>query len=297
MFPLLLLLLCTHALAADKLKIEKPDRVGRIIENQYFIADLSHRTIRGVDEDSGTLRALTYKPFGVKLLRTQNRMHWEPNLQRAGAPSYKGIGSWQPVQSFRETNEGDVYVHRREGYLADYPEVKIEAEYRFLPDMPYFVFWSRMTVEKPLTVTLLRNNEMTMDPFFTHVAWPSSDGKQHIATFDDRKPLLEKEAIAIDAPWVAFLNLDKGYGYGYVNLESKASRTLNPNITISDGEGNGRYWSRHIVSGDPTPLQVGDRYEERTAYVLFRVSKEAPLREFLDWDKRIRARWNGTTKR
>src|SRR6266702_4512611 len=133
MLLLWLLVLSIPAVAADKLKIEKPDRVGRVIENQYFIADLSHRTIRGVEEDSGTLRAL----------------------------SYKGIGTWHPVQTFQESHEGDVYVHRREGYLADYPEVKIEAEYRFLPDMPFFLFWSRMTVEKPLTVTLLRNNEMT----------------------------------------------------------------------------------------------------------------------------------------
>src|SRR5437899_10116435 len=76
MLLLLLLVLSIPAVAADKLKIEKPDRVGRVIENQYFVADLSHRTIRGVEEDSGTLRALTYKPFGVTLLRTQNRMHW-----------------------------------------------------------------------------------------------------------------------------------------------------------------------------------------------------------------------------
>jgi len=290
MLPILMLVLCLPVVAADALKIQKPDRVGRIVENQFFIADLSHRTIRGAEEDSGTLRALTYKPFGVTLLRTQNRMHWAPNLQRAGAPSYKGLGSWTPVQTFRESTEGDVYVHRREGYLADYPEVKMEAEYRFLPDMPFFLFWSRMTVEKPLTVTLLRNNEMTMDPFFTHVAWPSRDGKRHIATFDERKPLLEKEPIAIDAPWVAFVNLDKGYGYGYVSLESKHARTLNPDITISDGEGNGKYWSRHIVAGAPTPLQVGDRFEERTAYVLFKVSKDDPLREFLEWEKRLRGK-------
>src|SRR5262249_46012600 len=114
MILLLLAILCTSAMAADALKIGKPDRVGRVIENQYFIADLSHRTIRGVEEDSGTLRALTYKPFGITLLRTQNRMHWAPNLQRAGAPSYKGLGTWNPVQTFNETNEGNVYVHRRE---------------------------------------------------------------------------------------------------------------------------------------------------------------------------------------
>src|ERR1041384_5127057 len=69
-YRMLRLLLCAFAIAActaaaDKLRIDKPDRVGRIVENQYFVADLSHRTVRGQEEDSGTLRALTYKAFGV----------------------------------------------------------------------------------------------------------------------------------------------------------------------------------------------------------------------------------------
>ncbi len=118
-------------------------------------------------------------------------MHWAPNLQRVGASGYKGIGTWDPVHEFREEHQGETYIHRREGYLAEYPEVKIEAEYRFMAGMPYFLFWSRMTVEKPLTVTLLRNNEMTMDQFFTHLAWPTRDGHQQVTTFDERKPLGE----------------------------------------------------------------------------------------------------------
>jgi hypothetical protein len=280
---------CTNA--ADKLRIDKPDRVGRIVENRYFVADLSHRTVRGRQEDSGALRALTYKPFGVTFLRTQNRMHWAPNLQRAGAQSYHGTGTWDPVQKFEEKEESGVYIHRREGYVAEYPEVKMETEYRFFPDAPYFLFWSRMTVEKPLTVTLLRNNEMTMDPFFTHLAWPARDGRQILTTFDERKPFIEKEPIAENAPWLVFLNLDKGYGYGYVMLKSSNSRTEHPDIGISDGEGNGKYWSRHIVAAGPTDLKVGDQFEERTAYVLFRCSKAEPLREFFQIEREIRAKF------
>lgn len=282
--------------SADKLRIEKTDRVGRKIENEYFIADLSRRTIQDKEEDSGTLRALTYKPFGVTLLRTRNRMHWAPNLQRVGAQGYKGIGTWHPVQEFREEQQGAAYIHRRAGYLADYPEVKIEAEYRFFAGVPYFLFWSRMTVEKPLVVTLLRNNEMTMDQFFTHLAWPGRDGQQHITTFDERKPLLEKEPIAADAPWLVFLNLDKGYGYGFVMLDYKASRSANPDIGISDGAENGKYWSRHIIVREPTEIQTGDRFEERTAYVLFRCTKDEPLREFFAWQKEIQRKFGKAGK-
>ena len=286
----MLLLLCLPAFAADKLKVDKPDRIGRVVENQFYIADSSHRTVRGAVEDSGAIRALTYKPFGVTLLRTQNRMHWAPNLQRVGASGYKGLGTWNPVQTFRESTEGETYVTWREGYLAEYPEVKMEAEYRFFPDASYFLFWSRMTVEKPLTVTLLRNNEMTMDPFFTHLAWPAG-GKYQLTTFDDRKPILEKEPIPVDAPWVVFVNLDKGYGYGFVSLESTHSKTLHPELKISDGEGNGKYWSRYLMSGGPTELKPGDRFEERTAYVLFRCSQAEPLREFFALEKQIRERF------
>jgi hypothetical protein len=138
---------------------------------------------------------------------------------------------------------------------------------------------------------LMRNNEMTMDQFFTHVAWPTRDGR-HITTFDERKPLLEKEPIAADAPWVAFLNLDKGYGYGFVMLEYKATKSAtHGGIGISDGADNGKYWSRLILSREPTPIEPGDQFEERTAYVLFRCAKDKPLAEFFDWEKKIHGKF------
>jgi hypothetical protein len=290
MRPVAAFVLLAACAAAQPLRIEKTDRVGRRVENEHFIADLSHRVVRGVEEDSGTIRALTYKAFGVTLLRTQNRMHWAPNLQREGASGYKGIGAWVPVQEFREERKAGEYVHYREGRLADYPEVRIEAEYRFFEGAPYFFFRSVMAVEKPLAVTLLRNNEMTMDGFFTHVGWPARDAKRHLTTFDERHAILQKEPIAVDAPWVVFVNLDKGYGFGFVNLESKATKTANASIGISDGAGGGKYWSRALIRGAATALEPGDRFEERTAYVLFRCSKESAFGEFFDWEKRIRAR-------
>lgn len=284
-----LILALAATVAADTLRIEKTDRVGRKIENEYFIADLSYRVVQGQQEDSGTLRALTYKPFGVTLLRARNRMHWAPNLQRVGAPGYKGLGTWTPVQTFREEEKDGVYLHRRAGHLADYPEVRMEAEYRFMPGVPYFLFWSRMTVEQPLVVTLVRNNEMTMDAFFTHLAWPTRNGGRHVTTFDDRRPLIQTEPIPFDAPWVVFLNLEKGYGYGFVMLDVKQSKTVNAGLGISDGADNGKYWSRRLI-GQETALVPGDYFEERMAYVLFRTSKDKPLDEFFQREKEIRAR-------
>jgi len=290
------LFLLTLAASAADLRVDKTDPIGRRIENAFYIADLSHRTINGSDEDSGTLRALTLKDFDVTLFRdpSNGRMHKGPSFQRAGARSYKDIGSWTPVQSFREEQKGGTYIHHREGYFADYPEVKIEVEYRFFADAPYFIVADSMTVEKPLKAALVRNNEMTMNLFFTHLAWPGRDGAMRIVSLDERKPILEKEPIPADVPWLAFVNLDKGYGYGFVMLESEASKTANADTTISDGVRSGtttlsgRYWSRHLISGKEVDLVPGDKFRELTAYVLFKCSKERPVSELLEWAKKIR---------
>ena len=108
-----------------------------------------------------------------------------------------------------------------------------------------------MTVEKPLVVTLLRNNEMTMDQFFTHLAWPGRDGRLHMTTFDDRKPLLQKEPIAADAPWLAFLNLEKGYGYGFVMLDYKATGTPIPTLASPTAQRTGNTGRATSSSGNP----------------------------------------------
>ncbi len=295
--PVGMFLLIALAAPGADLRVEKTDAVGRKIETALYIADLSRRTINGRDEDSGTLRGLTFKEFDLTLFRNpaKGRMHKGVSIQRAGAPGYKDIGVWTPVQSFREETRGGVYVHHREGYFADYPEVKVEVEYRFPADKPYFLVAESMTVEKPLKAVLLRDNEMTMNLFFTHLAWPGRGGAVQIATFDERKPILEKTPIPADAPWLAFVNLEKGYGYGFVRLESEASKTANADITISDGVEsrtgvlNGRYWSRHWISGKETDLVPGDRFRELTAYVLFHCPREAPVKELLDWAKTIRA--------
>ena len=55
---------------------------------------------------------------------------------------------------------------------------------------------------------------------------------------------------------------------------------------------NGKYWSRRMIGPGETPLQPGDQFEERNAYVLLRAAKENPLKEFLEWEKKIRAEWS-----
>ncbi len=284
-----LLLLAASVAAAAEWKVTFTDPVGCKVENDYFVADLSKRVVANKEEDSGTLRSLTLKQFGVTLARTPNRMHWAPNFQRVGAAGYASIGTWQPVQKVVRNLAGNTFHMERDGYHQDYPEIHIKAEYQFFADLPYFLFHSVLTVERPMEMYWLRNQEMTMDALFTHVAWPGRDGKPRIATFAERGKILEKEPIAADAPWVCFVNLEKGYGYGAVVLEYKASKTANSMTTIEDGADNGKYWNRQLVNRTPTHLGPGDVYEERTAYVVFPVKPESPLAAFFDWEKRIRS--------
>ena len=261
------------------LTVERPDPVGFRVENSVLLADHSARTVNGEIEDSGTLRALTFKPAAVTLLRTQNRMHWAPSFQRAGAKGYTSIAMWHPVQQHSLAVKDGVLTMTRSGRHALYPEIELWAEYRYFAHVPYFLFRARMKITQAIEMFWLRAQEMTMDDLFTHAAWPG-----HLSTFEDRSG----EPIAVDTPWVAFLNLEKGYGFGAVSLKYRATTTANPHVAINDGANKGKYWDRHLVSRVNTHLRPGDEYEEETAYVLFRCTAAEPLKEFLLWEKRIR---------
>jgi hypothetical protein len=286
------------AACAQTVKVENTGKVGRRVENRYYTADLSPRTVNARVEDSGTLRALTFKEFDVTFVRNpaNGRMHKGPSIQRVGAPSYKDQGNWDPVQQFREERQGGVYIHHREGYFPGYPEVRVASEYRFPADAPYFIVSTVLAVEKPIRVSMVRNNEMTMDLFFTDLVWPGAGGAPRAVAFDDRRPILQKEPIPTDVPWMAFVHPERGYGYGFVNLGSKHTRTANADTAIADGysgEGaqralTGRYWSRHLIWEAQVDLVPGDRFEELTAYVLFHSSKKSPVGDFFEWEKRIR---------
>lgn len=265
--------------------------VGFLFENPFYIADLTSRQVRGATEDNGTLRGLVFKDFNLRIQRSSNRMHWAPSMQRSGARGYSSIGIWNPVQKHSKTENKQMVRLTRSGYIQDYPEIHLFAEYDFLKDAPYFLFRSTMTVEKPIDMYWLRNQEMTMDHIFTHVAWPGPDGKPVVVDFDARKPVLAAKPLAVDIPWVAFVNLEKGYGYGAVTLRHKATKLAKSMMSINDGvDPPARYWDRRLINQADTRLEPGDKFEEETAYVLFKVSKDAPVKEFLEWEKKIRAR-------
>ncbi len=272
----------------ERLRRKQTDPVGFQIENSAYWADLSKRMVAGKEEDSGTLRGLLFKRFGVLLERTQNRMHWAPSFQRTGARGYTSIAMWTPVQKVERTEAPGAFTFTREGFHASYPEIALWAEYRFFAHVPYFLFRSTMTITSPIEIFWLRNQEMTMDDLFTHVAWPGPGARPVLTGFEGRKKLLENQTLPADVPWVAFLNLDKGYGFGAVALAYHASKTAHAITSINDGAANGKYWDRRIIDQTPVMLAPGDRFEEHTAFVLFQAPPSAPLAEFLTWEKKLR---------
>ncbi len=299
------------------LKVSGETRVGWVVENGRYVADASSRAVEGKPEDSGQIRALTLKFADVMLLRsTGPRMHWAPNFQRAGAKSYTGIARWDPVQSVTRRAGPVVAETHRSGYHAEYPGIALSAVYRFFAFVPYFFFRSEMRMTQPLELFLLRNDEMTMDGFFTHVAWPgqlaaaSLEGRRgdrqetsgttpvEAATFEEREKLLEKRPIPADAPWICFFHQEKGYGYGSVRLKFDTRNTAGgpsplyqPHTKISDGAGGGKYWNRRLIHEHNTLVPAGSRYAEENAYVVFRLRPGGlpeALGEFLEWERKLR---------
>lgn len=281
------------------LKVTARDRVGWVIENQYYVADSSARPVKEKQEDSGQVRALTLKANRVTLLRTPNRMHWAPNFQRKGASSYTGMPQWEPVQHIERIEGPVVCETHRWGFNSDYPEIALDGTYRFFNAMPYFLFRSEMTMTQPIELFLLRNDEMTMDSFFTHVAWPGKTPQHPVqaARFEDREKILATDPIPADAPWVCFFNVDKNYGFGSVRLKfevknqaGKPSPLVHPYTKISDGANDGKYWNRRLIDERNTMVPGGSRYFEENAYVVFATRPGGPAQaigEFLDWEKRL----------
>lgn len=272
---------------SDPLRVEYTGPSGFTLENAVLRADHSARATNGQVEDSGTLKGLTHKPFDVTLLRTRNRMHWAPSFQREGESGYTSMATWPRPQRTQRRLGAGWFVHQREGHHPLYPEVELWAEYRYFAHVPYFFFEAVTSIVQPIQMYWLRGQEMTLDSFFTHVVFPQ-DGEPAMYEFEARKPVLEQDPLPVDVPWVAFVNLERGYGFGAVTLGYRATTTAGAHTVINDGANDGKYWDRHLISKQTTPLEPGDRYEERTAYVLFRASREAPVGEFLDWEKRLR---------
>ncbi|MCB0284663.1 MAG: hypothetical protein KDF60_18920, partial [Calditrichaeota bacterium] len=263
-----------------------------IIENSFYKANLTKSTqSEAKSHESGQLRELLIKSgMDVLLLRTENRMHWAPNFQNMQVEYYKTIAGWDNPANY-EVSDGPYLVRTiREDRAPEHEEILLSANYSFYDGLPYFRFYSSMTIEQDIVLKLLRNDEMTMDSLFTHVAYQKNPGTIVDLAFNERHQFLESEPISNEAGWLCFYNEQKGYAFGSIrikydisNNQGLPSPTYLPHTKISDGAGGGKYWNRRLIHDHPVYVPAGSRYVEENAYIVFKINPNKKFNEIEKW--------------
>ena len=260
------------------------------VQNRYYDISFSERDARG-----GQIDGIKLKDFKGQLLRRGHiSMHWAPNFSKTKSDNYFNMEDL-PVASLHSIEEG-LYriVKKREGLTDSVPEIKIAGIYEFFADQPYFNFESTMTMESDVELSLLRNDEMTMDSLFTHVMYLRKDhGVSHLNLYDKELNNLDNAPIPDNTSWVAFYNKDKGYGFGSIRLmydnkdiRGNPSPTRNPYTKISRATGAGRYWNRVLLEEDLL-VPKGSRYYEKNAYLVFDASGVHPEKEIQEYYQKL----------
>lgn len=268
-----------------------------VVENNYYSANLTKSNQNEAkSHDSGQLRELQIKmEFNQLLFRTENRMHWAPNFQKLGLEYYNTIAGWDKPKVY-EFNEGPylIYTHRKDK-APDHPEILLTANYSFYAGLPYFKFYSSLDIVEDITLFLLRNDEMTMDSLFTHIAYQNNSGQIIDFSFSERYAELDKNPIENNSPWLCFYNEDQGFAfasirikYDNINQSGLPSPTYFPHTKISDGAEGGKYWNRILIHEYPVVVPKGSSYLEENAYLVFKISKEDKFKEIVEWMKIIR---------
>lgn len=267
------------------------------VENEFYIADLtSSNSSEGKSHRSGQLRELFLKSgFNQLVSRGENRMHWAPNFQRTGAEEYRTISGWESPH-LATLDQGPYLVHtKRQDVAPGHPEILLSAAYKFYAHKPYFKFVSTMEITHEISLVLLRNDEMTMDSLFTHVAFQRPGGELVDLPLAERYAVLDRQPIEHEAPWLCFYHREKGYAFGSIRLREDntnsfglASPTFEPHTKISDGANGGKYWNRRLVNERATILPTGSRYAEENAYLVFKIENDDRLAAIKFWAERLR---------
>jgi hypothetical protein len=274
---------------ASDLKLSKD---GHSVKNNIYQANFSTEK----DERGGQINGLVLKEFDNQLLkRNHNSMHWAPNFSKSSSKHYFNMENFGST-AINTIQSGPYQITKiRSGVTDSVPEIDVLGEYAFYEGLPYFEFSSSMTVNKDVELNLLRNDEMTMDSLFTHVMYTDfEETVSHLKLYGDELDRLVEKPITDDAPWLAFYNMDKGYGYGSIRLEydntnseGNPSTTYKPYTKISKGVHNGRYWNRVLIGEKDVLVKKGDRYKEKNAYLIFKVDESAPEKAMQYYAERL----------
>jgi hypothetical protein len=222
-------------------------------------------------------------------------MHWAPNFQNREYAGYKTIAGWDNPEMYL-LGTGPYLIHTmRSDHAPRHPEILLSANYYFYAGLPYFKFQSSMEITENIWLFLLRNDEMTMDSLFTHVAFQRPNGKIEDLSFSERYSKLEENPIENTAPWLCFYHAEKGYAFGSIRLmydikneKGFDSPTYFPHTKISDGASGGKYWNRRLIHESPIFVPKGSRYSEENAYIVFKVADKNKFEDIQKWSQIIK---------
>jgi hypothetical protein len=269
-----------------------------IVDNEFYQANLTKSdAAEPQSHKSGQIRELLIKMgFNQLLTNAEDRLHWAPNFKRPELEWYTTIAHWESPK-MNEIHSGPYEIRTvRQDLAPDHPEIMLTAVYRFYAGLPWFRFFSRMEMKDNVWLELLRNDEMSMDSMFTHVAFERPGGEIVDVAFPDRYELLKKQPIENECPWICFYNIDKGFAFGSIrvhydntNLFGDVSPTWQPHTQIGEWLHGIKYWNRRLIHDHLTFVQKGSCYSEENAYLVFRIQQKGNrLQEIRDWAERIR---------
>jgi hypothetical protein len=269
---------------------------GLIVENDYYKADLTPGEGPKKSPDSGQIKEITILgDVNQKLARFDRRMHWSPNFIRADNDTNQSIAHWDRPENYIVEKGPIMCLTKRWGSLKDFPEIFITAVYKFYAHQPYFTFYSRMEMKQDIDLSRLRNDEMTIDTLFTHLAFKRADGPMVNTTFQNRDEILDKHPIESDAIWLCFYEPNKGFAFGSIrlfydntNIWGETSLTTGDYTKISNGARGGKYWNRILILDKSILVPEGSVYAEKNAYIVFNLGEgENRFAEIEKYAKRL----------
>lgn len=245
-----------------------------VIYNKYFTADLRANR-KNPSEPLSAGQVSTIAPTnvdGILFKRNNINIHWSPNFQRLDSP-YRTLSHLNNGIAHKKVGPYLVQIEK-EGFVDGYPELQINSSYTFFAGLPFFIFSSEVLAKEDVRLSLLRNDEMTMDSLFTHVFHNSNGKAKALPLYEEATfSLLEENPIPDDVSWLAFTNQDKEYLMGCIrldydnnNLDGKPSPLYKPHTKITAAANNGRYWNRRLIHDHDTLVPNGSKYFEKNAY-------------------------------
>ncbi|UCF64669.1 MAG: hypothetical protein JSW33_02205 [bacterium] len=267
-----------------------------IIQNKYYQADLSRRAEPEPKiHNSGQIQELLIKlGYNQLLTNAEDRIHWAPNFKREEIEWYTTIAHWENPKEYRlDSGEYLIRTVRRDA-APEHPEIMLSAVYKFYAGVPFFRFYSEMEFTSDLPLELLRNDEMTTDSMFTHLAFQRPDGEVATMTFKERFPILNENPIEANAPWICFYNVEHGFAFGSIRLKydnhgylGDLSPTYQAHTQIGEWLDR-KYWNRRLIHDHMIGVPAGSRYMEENAYLVFSIGEADRFENIKYWAERLR---------